>query len=236
MKNYSTIITKVSGLDDMTRHSIVELYLNHFDESEESLILKDLEEKQDVLLLYHEGVLVGFTTMDFYTHQWSGELVRIVFSGDTVVDRAHWGQQALAFRWIEYMGKVKAEQPGPLYWFLIVKGHRTFRYLPTFAKSFYPHWSNEPSDLKPLADSLATERFGSFYNPENGVVEFDKSRGQLKEEIAYPSPQEMKKASVRFFLEKNPEYLKGHELVCLCKLETENMKPLSKRVFNKANK
>ena len=69
-------------------------------------------------------------------------------------------QQALAFDWISRMGAIKRAHPErPLYWLLLVKGHRTFRYLPLFAKSFFPHWSIDRSDLKPLADELASAMF-----------------------------------------------------------------------------
>lgn len=235
MDSYSTKISKVSELDNSTCNSLVELYLNYYDESNEQKILHDLAEKQEILLLHHNDLIVGFTTMEYYNYQWSGETVNIVFSGDTVIDRAHWGQQALAFRWIEHMGKMKAKQPDiPFYWLLIVKGHRTFRYLPTFSKSFHPHWAIDRSDLKSLKDSLAIQKFGNTYNPHSGVVEYTISRGQLKDEIAFPSDEEMKKDAVKFFIKKNPNYLNGHELVCLCELELENFKPLTKRVFRRA--
>ena len=72
------------------------------------------------------------------------------------------------------MGALKREHPDtPLYWFLLVKGHRTFRYLPVFGKSFYPHWSVDRDDLRPLADALALEMFPDDYNPATGVVEFE---------------------------------------------------------------
>ena len=133
------------------------------------------------------------------------------------------------------MGELKSEEPElPLYWFVIIKGHRTFKYLPTFGKSFHPHWSNPRPDLKLLADALASEKFGADYNKETGIVEFAESQGHLREDIAHPTEEEMSKESVRFFLKTNPNYLRGHELVCICELEEENMKPLTKRIFMRA--
>ena len=201
----------------------------------EAKVIADLKEKTEILLLLHEGQLVGFTSLLVYSSQWQGEQIRIVYSGDTVVDRRHWGQQALAFAWITRMGELKGQAPEcPLYWFVIVKGHRTFKYLPTFGKSFHPHWSEPRTDLKLLADTLAKEKFGDVYNAETGVVEFTESQGHLREAIAYPTEEEMTKASVQFFLKANPHYLQGHELVCLCELDEHNMKPLTKRIFRKA--
>ena len=51
------------------------------------------------------------------------------------------------------IGQIKREAPDmPLYWFLLVKGHRTFKYLPVFGRSFFPHWAQDRGDLQPLAE------------------------------------------------------------------------------------
>lgn len=149
---YTAYFRKVSDLTENDRREIVRIYLTYYDGNNETQILSDLRNKSEVLLIYCSDVLVGFTTLQVYECQWKGEEIRIVYSGDTIVDRAHWGQQALAFAWIARMGELKREKPNVLmYWFVIIKGHRTYKYLPTFGKSFYPHWSVDRSDLKPLA-------------------------------------------------------------------------------------
>lgn len=234
MDTYHAYFRSISELTADNRQAIVKIYLAHYDGSDETQILADLNNKSEILLVFFGEVLVGFTTLQVYEYQWQGNPIRVIFSGDTIVDKAHWGQQALAFAWIARMGELKREQPDlPLYWFLIVKGHRTYKYLPTFGKSFYPHWSIDRSDLKPLADSLALEKFGQYYNSVTGIVEFPQSHGHLKAEIALPSPEELSKDAVRYFLSKNPHYQRGHELVCLCEIAEENMKPLTKRIFAK---
>ena len=229
---YTAFFKTIPSLTDEDRRAMAKLYLAHYDGSNETLFFSDLKDKTEVLLVRCGAVLVGFTTLQVYELEWERRSVCVVYSGDTVVDRAHWGQQALAFTWIARMGEVKRETPdAPVYWFLIVKGHRTYRYLPTFAKSFYPHWSIDRSDLKPLADALARKKFGEDYNATTGVVEFAKSKGHLKDDIALPTAKERTKEAVKFFLARNPDYLRGHELVCLCELAEENMKPLTKRIF-----
>ena len=209
------------------------LYLASYDGSSERLFFDDLAKKHEVLLVRDGARLIGFTTMLFFEREWGLRRVRVVYSGDTVVDRAHWGQQALAFDWISRMGALKRERPDlPLYWLLLVKGHRTFRYLPLFGKSFYPHWNVDRSDLKPLMDALALEMFPDDYNPSTGVVEFGSSRGHLKSDIALPAEADLNRDDVGFFLRRNPGFRQGHELVCLCEVEAHNMKPLTLRLFN----
>ena len=84
-----------------------------------------------------------------------------------------------------------------------------------------------------MVDDLAKMRFGPDYNPASGIVEFAQSKGHLKADIALPTEEEMSKDSVRFFLERNPNYIHGHELVCLCEISEQNMKPLTRRIFRK---
>jgi hypothetical protein len=208
------------------------LYLDNFDGSSNAIFRDDLADKDEVILLRRDGELLGFTTLKVFDATWDNRPVRIVYSGDTIVAPRHWGQQALAFAWIGRIGEIKRAAGGlPLYWFLLVKGHRTFKYLPVFGKSFFPHWSECRADLKALADQLARAKFAEHYDPASGLVRFPESRGHLKQEIAEPSAEEMKKTSTRFFLEKNPGYRLGHELVCLCELEPGNMKALTARIF-----
>ena len=234
MAEYRTHFKRVPDISASDRDEMTGLYLSYYDGSDEERVVTDLEDKTEILLLYHEQSLVGFTTLQLYDFEWQGSLLQIIYSGDTVVHHAHWGQQALAFAWIGNLGKLKRERPDvPLYWFVIIKGHRTYKFLPAFGKSFYPHWSVDRSDLKPLADALAAEKFGSAYSRHTGLVKFEESRGHLNPRFAYPSEEEKNKEAVRFFLERNPGYIHGHELVCLCEISEENMRPLTKRIFRR---
>lgn len=232
--SYESTVIKIKDLGPETVKAIAALYLGNYEGSSESQFLNDLKDKDETLQLLANGELVGFTTLKVYERKWNGISIRLVYSGDTIVHPQHWGQQELAFAWIARIGQIKKQAPDiPLYWFLLVKGHRTFKYLPVFGKSFFPHWSIDRSDLKPLADQLASEKFGADYNPKTGVVEFAQSHGHLKDEIAEATPAELAKPAAQFFFRRNPGYRKGHELVCICELELHNMKPLTARIFQR---
>jgi hypothetical protein len=223
----------VASLDPDERQQLACLYLRHYDGSDETRFFTDLDDKSEVLLLYHEGRIVGFTTLVFYGFEWRGQCRRIVFSGDTIIEPAHWGQQAFGYAWASRMGQVYRQAPAlPLYWFLIVKGHRTYRYLPLIGQTFFPHWQQPPDpELQALAGALAAARFGSAYDPRSGLIHFDRSHGHLKPDIARPKARELEKPAVAFFMQRNPGYLAGDELVCLCPLREDNMRPLVRRVF-----
>lgn len=232
MSDYNVTILPIQELAKQDLESITDLYLRHYDGCNRETMQIDLASKSEILLVFHAKRIVGFTAFEFYTRNWNGKKINIVFSGDTVVEIKHWGQQALAFNWLMRMGQFKSLQPDvPLYWFLIVKGHRTFRYLDVFSRSYFPHWSEYRPMLKKLAEYLAIDKFPRFFNPHSGVIEFPEYKGYLTSSLAFPREKDLSSQAVRFFLQSNPGYRQGHELVCLCELSVDNLKPMARRLF-----
>lgn len=227
-------IVAVSTVSSSEREEMWNLYRRFYAGTHRALFERDLAQKDSLLLLHDgEGRIQGFSTMAVGVVEFEGRPIRYVFSGDTIIDRAHWGTQALAFTWLRYVGELKREHPElPLFWFLIVKGHRTFRYLPTFAREFYPHWERgTPAHIAALMNMLARERFGEAFDDEHGVIRHAESRGHLAEPFAEASEREAGREDVKYFLKRNAGYRKGDELVCLCELSAENLRPLARRLF-----
>src|SRR5262245_38795967 len=104
-ETYSARFVPVSSLDPVTRDHMASLYLGNFDGSSHAVFFEDLSTKDEVLLVRAGAELVGFTTIKVFTREWQGGPVRVIFSGDTIVERSHWGQQALACEWIARMGE-----------------------------------------------------------------------------------------------------------------------------------
>ncbi len=229
---YKVIFRAISELNLDELKSISALYLNYYDESSQEKIVADLQNKSEILLLLNDNKIVGFTTYQIYDTLFKNRIIKIIYSGDTIVHHKHWGQQKLGFAWVKRLGEFYHEFKGiPFYWFLIVKGHRTYRYLPAFANTFYPHWEIDRSDLKDILDSIAREKFEKDYDKKLGIIHYPISHGQLKSSYADPTPREKKHAAVKFFLKKNPKYKEGDELACLCEIKDENFKPLTKRLI-----
>src|SRR3546814_13933616 len=80
-------------------------------------------------------------------------------------------------------------------------------------------------------DHLAAEKVGDFYNPATGVVHFPRSRGHLKADWAEIPEKDRRRPDVLLFLQRNPGYDQGDELVCLTELSLENQNPLAGRIF-----
>jgi hypothetical protein len=227
-------IDHVASLDTPTIREMYELYDKYYAATSQALFEADLADKNFVITLRERsGGLAGFSTLAILDMKAGEIILRAIYSGDTIIDHAHWGTQALAFTWIRFAGILKAQAPErPLYWFLIVKGHRTYRYLSAFSVDFYPHWLiATPARAHAIMHDLARSRFAAAYDPGRGVVAFPRSRGHLRAEWAAVEPGEAARPDVSFFLRKNPGYVRGEELVCLTELSSENLRPLARRVF-----
>lgn len=229
---YTVIFKAIAELQSDEIDSMVALYLSYYEGSSKEQVVKDLETKDEILLLRYDDTLVGFTTYQLYHTTFNNRAIAVLFSGDTIVHHEHWGQQKFNFAWAKRVGMFyKALKDEAFYWFLIVKGHRTYRYLPAFAHTFYPHYATDRNDLKPLLDYLAYDKFQEAYNPKSGIIHFTVSQGHLKPHYAYPTEREIHHDAVRYFIHQNPEYIRGDELACLCEIKEENFKPLTKRLM-----
>lgn len=224
----------IAALGEAERRGMFSLFERYYGGTSYARFAADLADKSRVLVLRDEsGALCGFSTLAVYERVFRGETVRVIFSGDTVVDERHWGQQALAFAWLRLAGEVKSEQPDtPLYWFLISKGHRTYRYLSAFSREFHPAPGRPtPARIAELMAFLARERFGAAYDAAAGVLRFPESLGHLRDGYAEVPEAHRRLPEVAFFLERNPGYARGEELVCLCELSEANLQPIARRAF-----
>jgi hypothetical protein len=200
-------------------------YYRHVDRAD---FERDQAEKDWVLLLRDgRGDVQGFTTLKLYEVEVLGQRVRAVFSGNTIIDRAYWGEQELVVTWCRFMARLKQEQPAlPLYWFLICSGYRTYLYLPLFFHDFAPrHDRPTPEFDAALIDTLGRMKFPDEYN--GGVVHVRRPRECLRPEFAVPRPAKLDNPHVRFFFERNPGCLRGDELVCVTEFSLANTRRLA---------
>jgi hypothetical protein len=220
------------------RDEVFALFSRCYDCVNEETFQRDLEAKTSIILLSDEaGGLVGFSTQQVYEWELSGEPIRIIYSGDTVIDPASWGSQELAKAWCRVAA---AAMLGPrttrTFWFLISKGCRTYLYLPLFFRHFIPGVgeAGAPNEWKGLLDELAIHKFGEAYDKRTGLIRFPASRGQLIPELATVPVSRRDDPHVAFFLERNPDYTKGVELACLAEVSLENTHGVGRRWLNQA--
>ena len=98
-------------------------------------------------------------------------------------------------------------------------------YLPLFFKQFYP--SPLPADnldeLAKIADITSTKLYDDNWKKDLGIIRFDHYHSALNAELAEATFKKTNSPFVRFFLERNPEFHKGDELVCIAHLHPDNL-------------
>ena len=227
----TSCLLKRTELGSQQRTEMFELLSEHFVGVDREQFEQDLHEKNWIILLQRNGHLAGFSTLLVYETTLSKEPVSVVYSGDTIVAREAWGSMALSQAWIASVNQLRIQYPrGRYYWLLLTSGFRTYRFLPVFWREFFPRFdAPTPASVKHLLDQLATERFGSKYDPATGLVRFEKPQ-QLRGELVGISDGRRLNPHVAFFLAKNPGHVFGDELVCLTELHEKNLTDAGKRM------
>ncbi len=192
---------------------------------------RDLEEKNWVVLVEDEaGDLRGFSTLLCYRTAFRHQPFRVVYSGDTIMDREARKSLELARAWIRAVRQLRSGSSEKIYWLLISSGFRTYRFLPLFWREFWPrHDAETPPEALLRLQALASERFGPAFDPERGIVRFSAPQVLRNGHLEIP-PGRLRDPHIAFFVRKNPGYVLGDELVCLCDLSDENLTLAGRRM------
>jgi hypothetical protein len=222
--------------DDLTaaeRQAMLGLLQAHFHGVTPERFERDLAEKTWALLLEEEGHLRGFSTLLLRETTPPGEPpCTVVYSGDTIVERGAWTSAALPKSWIAAVRKLREHHPqGRLWWLLLTSGFRTYRFLPIFWADFWPrHDAATPPDAVARMTFLAEDQYGPSYRKGQGIVRFPEPQ-RLREGLDDIPPGRLADPHIAFFLEKNPGWKDGDELVCLTEIAEENLTRAGRRMW-----
>ncbi len=236
MNKLDSSIQNQANVSDALANDMFALYAAYYGGTSKDLFISDLRSKDYVVILQDkEQILRGFSTVAVIQTQWEEQPIVALFSGDTIVHHEFWGEQALILQWFELAGRIKTEHTNtPLYWFLIVKGHRTYRMLNVFCKSYIPKPNVLPDDrINGIRDYLAKSRFKDDYCAKTGLIDCVESKGHLLPRWADAHIYQNRNPMVQNFLRLNPEHTRGVELVCLAELTEANLNSYALRGFKK---
>jgi hypothetical protein len=225
-------IIPVKDLDPLHIRSMYALLELHFANATWDGFQEDLAEKTWVIILLDAETLVGFSTQQLFETHFEGDSLQIVFSGDTLIDPAHWGSLELQWAFASLLERIRLESPNRrLFWFLISKGFRTYRILSIYFRDFFPHFNAATPDWhRRLLNHLACSRFPEAYREDRGILDFNGQSQYLKSHLAFiPEGKSEANPHVRFFVEANPGWKRGDELACLAEYTPENWTPYLKR-------
>lgn len=232
-------IKRISELRDGEIDTMFRLMHTYYHNISKEKFIIDLKEKDGTLLVYSpDNTLQGFSTYMIINTVYNNDKITILFSGDTIVNRDYWGKIAQFRVFGKLLMSIIREYENKKYWLLISKGYRTYLILAMFFKKYYPNYIDMiPEYEMGLLKHLMDLKFPSYSFEEAGVIKLNTRADYLKEQYSCIPQNRINNPDVRFFLEKNPGYTSGEELVCLAEINTDNFcKYLSKFIEDKTIK
>lgn len=226
-----TEIIKTSLVGETGKAQLYALFQRFYANTDYTTFLSDFAEKQWLIRMTDGSRLAGFSTQQLMEHPINGKPHRFLFSGDTIVHPDYWSSSHLAGAFGHLFTTIATEADSPLYWLLISKGFRTYRFLPVFFETFHPACTGEGRQLKPLLDAIGRFKFGNHYAPETERVEFPCAKDCLCDHLAEIPHNRRNDPHVAFFLSRNPGYRKGIELACIAPLSIGNLTRCGMRVI-----
>ena len=228
------LLLPVQQLSRNKTDAMFSLFNRHFSGVQREQFEADLLAKHWVLLLEDDSSnsLQGFTTLRLDSLQYKQEPLNILYSGDTIVDPSAWSQSCLVQAWISAVLRLCQRYEGQrLYWLLLSSGYRTYRFLPTFWKDFYPCCTTDtPVYERDLMRWLGRRYFGDRYDETSGVVRFPETY-VLREKLQEIAPGRLQNRHIRFFTERNPGHVRGDNLVCLTEISRDNLTKAGQRMW-----
>lgn len=196
-----------------------DLFVDYYADINYERFRNDLYRKSHVVCIFEKktGILKGFSTLQALSTTIEGRFIRAVFSGDTVVDRAYWGQTTMQQTIARFFLMEWLKNPfRPLYWFLISKGYKTYLLLTRNWRCYWPRYDQPtPPYEQKIINQLAQSMFGEDFKPERGIVSFSTPQGRLKEGVGQVSESLLANRDIAFFAKMNPRYNSGDELCTL---------------------
>ena len=221
-------VLKISEISESDKQRMFNLMTQVYNGENWDKFLSDMKQKSYALILYDENSnIAGFTTIQVF--EFEGRI--IIYSGDTVIEKNSRGNIELMRAWWRFSYKIQQENSDKkVLWLLISKGWRTYKFFPMFLKEIYPTYRYEtPNYIQDFIDKLSLFKFGKDY--KNGLVIPEKP-DMLKTGTNDIPDKRVEDKDVQFFLEKNPEFYKGNELVCLAELSVSNLTKAGLRLLH----
>ena len=230
-------VVRVENLTNTQRDQMHSLMTTYFSNVTRSRFEADLSEKSWVCAITdsRSEQICGFSTLARFEADVDGETIAALFSGDTIMSREHWGQPTLHGTVARQLMYLADEAPNTRsFWLHLSAGYKTYRLLPACFLEFFPRYDTEtPPTIRRLIKTLATQRFGSQYHEETGIVRFDEPT-PLRRGVADVNNRQSNDRDVDFFVRANPGHAAGDELVCIAELTQSNLTRAVRRIIGDA--
>ncbi|WP_431854959.1 hypothetical protein [Azospirillum sp.] len=180
------------------------------------------------------GQLVGFATLYQREPVVDGRAVGLFHTLHCILDRRHWGSNALVRAMVAFMlDHARGEDGGrPWYWHYSAVGYRSYRYMPSL---FRRHAPNPEQALDPfdraVRDWVGRTCFEQYYDTESGLVDWNWQGYGLTEAARAISEAKLDSPGVSLFRAVNPRWADSVEVLCQARLSDDNLTDFARRWF-----
>ncbi len=223
MKTLGGKMVEVKALSQSDKNRMFYLMDKFYENMSLQVFLSDLHDKDYCIVLFDEdNTIQGFSTQKIIEVNLAEKVVYGVFSGDTIVHKDFWGTPHPLFRVFGQFFEKYSRDYDEFYWFLICKGYKTYKILPTFFNEFYPCYKYEtPRDKQELINAFGIS-YSQDFNKSTGVIEYKGVKDKLRSGVADIDENKLKNKHTAFFVKKNPNYNSGFDMVCITSLKKPN--------------
>lgn len=233
-------VIRTDGLPAELVEQMWRLFAQSYDDVTREQFDRDLAEKHSVIVGFDAGdhSFQGFSTLEIYEHCHESKKVGVLFSGDTMLRPAYWGQTAMHVAFARTAVLRHLRHPlTPLYWFLTSMGYRTYLVMArNFPRRYWPrHDAITPPWIEGLIAALARRRYGEAWDDDAKVIRFAKPQGSLAAHVAPITSEVRALPEVDFLVRRNPGYRDGAELACVAQVTVPDLArvalKMARRIF-----
>ncbi len=216
-------IVKVELLSEGQKRRMFSLMDEFYENMAWEVFESDLLKKDYCIILYDKNnVIQGFSTQQIISVVLPEKTVYGVFSGDTIVHKNFWATRHPLFSIFANFFEEYSRDYEDFYWFLICKGYKTYKILPTFFNEFYPNCSATTPEYEQKIMHAFGKSYSKDYNEKSGVIEYSATKDKLKLGVADIDERQLKNKHTAFFVKQNPFHTAGHDMVCITSLHKHN--------------
>lgn len=223
----STFFRPISSVTVSNIKQMYDLYAKYYENTSLDVFLSDLSKKSGVILVTRavDDQIVGFSTQTFFDIKVDGKRVRGIFSGDTIIEQAYWGNNALANTFYRRLIIERLKRPFvPFYWFLISKGYKTYLLMTNNFYNYYPNVNGKDEQYRRVTEAYCQQLFPDAFDREKMLLDFGESYVRLKGDVATITPElTATSPHIAFFEKVNPSWRRGTEVPCLAACDYESL-------------
>lgn len=209
----------INDVSDSQKLELYSIYKEYYAHANKKRFLGEINQADIVMLVFckETDAIVGFSSLKHMVLDINSKKIFGTFPGDTVIKKEYWGGQSLGIELGIQVLKQKIKHfPKKYYLFLISKGYKTYLLLANNFTSYFPrHNVNTSLHHQRIIDAYAERLYGSLYNKEKGVIEFEGVHDSVKRGVADIDSRMLENPKIAYFVKMNPGYKRGSELVCL---------------------